>query len=72
MKPLYKTTIIVWTDYDPITQIENGEVHEIMEEFVEIADKHNAMINFPIKNDIVLIDNPDNDEDFLDTGYFND
>lgn len=70
MKPLYKTTIIVWTDYDPITQIENGEVHEIMEEFALIADRFGAMINFPMKNDIVLVENPDEDEDFLDTKFF--
>lgn len=59
MKPLYKTTIIIWTEYD-------GGVAEL-ENLAFQATEGNAYCS---KQESVIIDNPMGDPDWDGTDFF--
>ena len=58
---LYKTTLVIWTDYDPGPR--NMEISDIARE-AECGDAYCSTQN------IELIENPEEDDDWDDTEFF--
>jgi hypothetical protein len=62
MRPLYKTTIIIWSEYDPSATM---EIDDIAREAMD-GDSYCS------KQDTVRVDDPSKDDNAPDMGFFGD
>lgn len=66
MKPLYKTTIVIWTEHDP------REDDPLEMELTEISQDATNGDSYCFRSDTVLVENLEQDPDWDGTEFFSD